>query len=133
MKLFTFASGRNSLALLKARPEHAKAAGLIGYARYRTGQLRRPPGARRWSVSFPSVEDDLFPSATYPRQGPEADTSLFALKITGATLNRTFVTSLGATGLTVSMSEAKRLMLRAVYAGERQDQVGDEKSYLMTW
>jgi tyrosyl-tRNA synthetase len=77
------------------------------------------------------VEDDLFPSSDIPRQAPEADTSAIPrFKITRSDIESgLLMTSLCArAGLTVSMSEAKRLIAQGgVYAGERQIKSVDEK------
>ncbi len=77
------------------------------------------------------VEGDLFPSSDIPRQAPEADTSAIPrFKITRSDIESgLLMTSLCArAGLTVSMSEAKRLIAQGgVYAGERQIKSVDEK------
>jgi tyrosyl-tRNA synthetase len=77
------------------------------------------------------VDADLFTSSDIPRKAPEADTSAIPrYSITGNDLAAgLLITSLCAkSGLTQSMSEAKRLIEQGgIYIGERQVKTVDEK------
>ena len=77
------------------------------------------------------VDADLFTSSDIPREAPEADTSAIPrYSITGKGLAAgLLITSLCAkSGLTQSMSEAKRLIEQGgIYVGERQVKTVDEK------
>lgn len=136
LKLFTFLP-LSDIAVVKtladARLNMAKA--VLAYEATKvTHGVEAAKAAWRASMeAFHSrpVDADLFTSSDIPREAPEADTSAIPrYSITGKDLAAgLLITSLCAkSGLTQSMSEAKRLIEQGgIYIGERQVKTVDEK------
>ncbi|KFN38322.1 tyrosyl-tRNA synthetase, partial [Smithella sp. F21] len=136
LKLFTFLP-LSDIAVVKtladARLNMAKAVLAYEATKVTHGAEAAKAAWRASMEAFHSrpVDADLFTSSDIPREAPEADTSAIPrYSITGKDLAAgLLVASLCAkSGLTQSMSEAKRLIEQGgIYIGERQVKTVDEK------
>ena len=136
LKLFTFLP-LSDIAVVKtladARLNMAKAVLAYEATKVTHGAEAAKAAWRASMEAFHScpVDADLFTSSDIPREAPEADTSAIPrYSITGKDLAAgLLITSLCAkSGLTQSMSEAKRLIEQGgIYIGERQVKTVDEK------
>jgi tyrosyl-tRNA synthetase len=136
LKLFTFLP-LSDIAVVKtladARLNMAKAVLAYEATKVTHGAEAARAAWRASMEAFHSrpVDADLFTSSDIPREAPEADTSAIPrYSITGKDLAAgLLVASLCAkSGLTQSMSEAKRLIEQGgIYIGERQVKTVDEK------
>lgn len=136
LKLFTFLP-LSDIAVVKtladARLNMAKAVLAYEATKVTHGAEAAKAAWRASMEAFHSrpVDADLFTSSDIPREAPEADTSAIPrYSITGNDLAAgLLITSLCAkSGLTQSMSEAKRLIEQGgIYIGERQVKTVDEK------
>jgi tyrosyl-tRNA synthetase len=136
LKLFTFLP-LSDIAIVKtladARLNMAKAVLAYEATKVTHGAEAAKAAWRASMEAFHSrpVDADLFTSSDIPREAPEADTSAIPrYSITGKDLAAgLLITSLCAkSGLTQSMSEAKRLIEQGgIYIGERQVKTVDEK------
>jgi len=136
LKLFTFLP-LSDIAVVKtladARLNMAKAVLAYEATKVTHGAEAAKAAWRASMEAFHSrpVDADLFTSSDIPREAPEADTSAIPrYSITGKDLAAgLLVASLCAkSGLTQSMSEAKRLIEQGgIYVGERQVKTVDEK------